>query len=103
MRFYLFIFIFILGCGVSDESFEQDWRTFVAENNSCENADQCVAVFPGCPMGCWTAVSKSAEQAAKSEAAELVSSYENGGESCLYDCDVAPALVCESEKCAFQK
>lgn len=106
MRFSILFFLTFMGCGESAESAESidaDWKVFVADNNTCQSADQCVVVFPGCPLGCGTAVSKSAENEAIIEAGELIRSYQRDGRACNYGCVETPAVVCESNACDFQK
>ncbi len=96
-------FVAALGCGASEEKVGEEWEEFVSEHNACEDADECVAIYPSCPLGCHTAVAAEHEEAAMEKAAQLVSRYERGGRACAYDCIETPPLVCESGRCSFSE
>ncbi len=74
------------------------WDTFVEAHSACADVSDCALVYPGCPLGCASAV--SAEHAAEAEAYadELVSAYQAGGGGCVYDC-AAFALACTAGQC----
>lgn len=92
--------VFMTGCAISDERAEERWDDWVDANNSCETADDCVVVYPGCPLGCFTAVSADSEQASRDEAERIVSAYERGGRSCDYDCIGAQPPTCDDGVCS---
>jgi hypothetical protein len=101
MKRIVIAMLFVL-VGCSEEVVTQDWETFVAENNACEVAEDCVVVFPGCPLGCFDAVNKEAEEAANQKAEELIGLYEAGGRACAYGCLAHDAPTCEAGKCSVQ-
>ena len=84
---------------VSEEGAERRWQRFVDDHNSCETVDDCVVVYPGCPLGCWEAVSAEHEDAAIKKAEKIVKSYERGGRACAYGCVSAGELSCNSGIC----
>lgn len=88
------------GC-VSEEKVEEDWAAYVEEHNACDTADDCAAISPGCPLGCYVAVSAEDVTAAEEEAARLIDRYERSGRACDYSCLETPPLVCEAGHCAF--
>lgn len=97
-RLSLLALLALSACVPSEDQVQQEWDAFVSENNSCETVDDCVVVYPGCPLGCGTAVSASAEAEARALGESLIAEYERGGQECLYDCaGFEPA--CESGAC----
>lgn len=91
----------LVGCA-SEEAIQEDWDAFVAEHQSCEVAEDCVVIYPGCPLGCFVAVSADAEQEAIDEAEKLISRYERGGRVCMYDCLAAGEPTCDAGVCAVE-
>jgi len=87
------------GCA-SEERIQDQWDDWVDENNTCEVADDCALVYPGCPLGCFTAVSADAVDAADEKADDLIRRYELGGRACDYDCMAAGEPVCDAGVCA---
>ncbi len=98
MRFWILCTV-MGGCAISSERAEERWDESVDANNSCETADDCVVVYPGCPLGCFTAVSADAEQQATAEAQSIVDAYERGGRSCEYDCLGSLPPTCDAGVC----
>jgi hypothetical protein len=93
--------IFVMfGC-VSEERTQEKWDEFVADNNACASADDCAIVYPGCPLGCYTAVSADRRSAAEAKAASLIDGYERSGRACDYSCLEPPPLVCDAGHCGF--
>lgn len=88
------------GC-VTEEGIQQKWDDYVADHNSCQAASDCVSIYPGCPLGCFEAVSASDKSDAEAEAARLVDKYESGGRACDYSCVEPGPLVCEAGHCGF--
>jgi hypothetical protein len=90
----------VAGClPASEQSIQEEWEEWVAEHDTCAVAEDCVLVYPGCPLGCWAAVSVDAEQEATDLAADLIDDYERGGASCDYSCVQAEA-TCDAGTCA---
>lgn len=55
-------------------------------------------LWPGCPLGCGSAVSADAQVQASALAESLLDRYERGGQSCDYDCP-GLELACEDQTC----
>lgn len=97
--FFLFA---VLGC-VTEEGIQEDWDDWVADHNACATADECVAVYPGCPLGCYAAVASEHEAEAVDHAESLVNRYERGGRACAYSCVEPGALACIDGACGFEE
>ena len=102
-RIKLLAVVFIVSCGASEESVEADWNAFLSQNQSCEADTDCVVVYPGCPLGCYAAVSASSEAAANAEADRLIAKYERGGRACAYGCVEAGEPVCSAGMCTLSE
>ncbi len=97
-RLSLFALLLLSACVPSEAEVQDQWDQFVSENNSCQTVDDCAMVYPGCPLGCGTAVSASAEGEARALGESLIAEYERRGQECVYDCaGLVPA--CESGTC----
>ncbi|MCO4744392.1 MAG: hypothetical protein KC912_06360 [Proteobacteria bacterium] len=90
----------LVGCG-SETAVQERWDDWVAEHNTCDVAEDCAAVFPGCPLGCYEAVNASFEEEADAMVDRLIRRYESAGRSCAYDCIEMPALTCDAGVCGF--
>jgi hypothetical protein len=89
---------FLSACAPTSEEVGARWNAFVEARSGCTNVSDCVLVYPGCPLGCASAVSAEHEAEAKAYAEELVSAYQAGGSGCVYDC-AAFALACTAGQC----
>lgn len=89
----------LLGCGRSEEDIQAEWDETVAASNACQTAAECVLVWPGCPLGCFTAVNSSKKAELEAKAAELIDEYESGGVACEYGCVAPGPLECVGGKC----
>ena len=98
---HLITFILLSGCAPSEEIIETDFDRWISEHNQCETVDDCVEIYPGCPLGCATAVNTSYEEDALTKASELISEYEIGGQSCNYDCIVPKRIECAAHTCTI--
>lgn len=78
---------------------QAEFDAFVERNNACTQADECVVVYPGCPLGCFVAVNETRADATRDKASALVDEYESGGQACAYDCMAPGAPRCESGHC----
>ncbi len=90
----------LVGCA-SEEQIQARWESFLDENTSCEVAEDCALVSPGCPLGCATAVRADAVDEAEELAARLIRQYEAGGRSCAYDCVAFEGVTCDAGRCAL--
>lgn len=87
-----------LAACASEEKLQEEWDGFVADHATCEAPEDCVLVYPGCPLGCADAIQSEATQEATELAAKLVSRYERGGRACAYDC-LAFTADCQAGTC----
>lgn len=87
-----------LAACASEEKLQAEWDGFVAEHATCEVPEDCVLVYPGCPLGCADAIQSDAAQEATELAAKLVSRYERGGRACDYKC-LAFTADCQAGTC----
>jgi hypothetical protein len=46
----------LAACAPSEEEIQREFDDVVAGANACETADECVLVYPDCPLGCFVAV-----------------------------------------------
>lgn len=94
-------FLLLLGaCAPSEDEIQEEFDAEVAGARACEQASDCVAVVPGCPLGCWVVVSKAAQARIERKARELIEEYESGGAACDYECTQAPAVACSAGLCS---
>lgn len=94
----LFFLLPLAGCLSSDAAGDR-WDDWVDEHNSCEAPEDCVVVYPGCPLGCGSAVNADYEDEANDKADDLVSRYEMPGRSCDYDCMADRGADCVDSVC----
>lgn len=87
--------------GCSDEKVTEQWDAWVEDNNTCEAVDDCELVYPGCPLGCASAVNVDAVDEAYEKSDALVRRYEFGGRSCDYDC-AAAEVACDAGTCVVE-
>jgi hypothetical protein len=86
------------GCAPSEEEVMAEFDEFLATRVACDAVDDCVLVFPGCPLGCAVGVNRGAAGEVEQKAEELIADYESGGRSCDYEClQLEPA--CEAGRC----
>lgn len=85
-RLSLLALLSLAACAPSEAQIEAQWDEFLSENQSCETVDDCVIVYPGCPLGCGSAVSVGAEEEARELADSLVNRYSRLHGECMYDC-----------------
>jgi hypothetical protein len=88
------------GCAPSEEEIQEEFEAEVAGSRACEQASDCVAISPGCPLGCWVVVSTTARDRVTRKARELIEDYESGGSACDYGCIEAPAVACSAGACS---
>lgn len=93
--------IAVFGCATFD-GVERDWDDYVAEHNACELPEDCAVVYPGCPMGCFTAVNAEHATEAQAYAQELSARLQRSGSACDYDCLPHGAPRCESGRCVVE-
>jgi hypothetical protein len=88
-----------VGCGRSEEDVQKEFDAFVAEANACQQDADCVLVSPGCPLGCFVAVSSAKKAEVEEKARELIDEYQAGGQRCDYDCIAPGAITCAAGRC----
>ena len=68
--------------------------------NHCETAEECVVIYPDCPLGCWTVVNASEEDRIR----DLVESFhdQQTGERCMYDCPAHSEPTCDNGACVVE-
>ena len=94
-------FLLLFGaCAPSKAEIQEEFDAEVAGSRACEEASDCVAVSPGCPLGCWVVVSTAARDRVTRKARELIEEYESGGAACDYECTEAPAVACSAGACS---
>lgn len=81
------------------ESVQRDWDAFLLDHQHCEEAAECAVVYPGCPLGCFTAVRADAVDEAEALATELIDRYERLGRSCSYSCAEHTEPACVQGSC----
>jgi len=100
--FYKTVFIIALilsACAPSAEEIRSDFQEKLAECVSCEKAEECVIIYPGCPLGCHVAVNIEFSEELNEYAKSLIADYERGGASCNYGCLAPGAVVCTENTC----
>lgn len=102
MRHLWVVSVVLFGCGASEQSVSDRWDDYVDEHNTCIDANDCAVVYPGCPLGCFTAVSSDNVAEAEAEAERLVRAYERWGRRCDYDCLPNISPTCEAGRCDVQ-
>ena len=84
------------------DDLKADFDAFVEANNSCATDTDCALVSPGCPLGCYAAVSTTSVDATEAKAEDLVDQYESGGRACNYLCQTPGPVRCEEQRCTIE-
>jgi hypothetical protein len=83
-----------VGC-VTERSFERA----VEDANYCETAEECVELYPGCPLGCVVLVNEAEE----ADIQKMIDRYDRQHrDTCIYDCAGLGAIRCENERCVAE-
>jgi hypothetical protein len=101
LRRSLLLLALLASCGASEEDVMRRFAAYVAGANHCTAVTECAVVFPGCPLGCATAVRADRAADVERTAKSLIAEYERGGARCVYDCNVPKDLVCAEGRCGF--
>lgn len=88
-------------CTPTEEQVNADFDDALASTPDCTTDEECVVIYPGCPLACFTAVHRDEEQAMKDVAADLIEAYEAGGQACAYDCLQPEDPICEESRCTI--
>lgn len=88
----------LLVCSCSMEQIDRQWDTWVDEHNMCEVVQDCVLVYPGCPLGCYAGVSVEHEDEANRLADDLINRWSMGTRDCAYDC-ISAEVECVDQVC----
>lgn len=96
----LFPLLLLVACA-SEEDVQAQWQEFLADHRACEVDEDCVLVYPGCPLGCYDTVAAEHAEEAEETADRLIRRYETFGRSCSYDCIAAPDPFCAAGTCAL--
>lgn len=91
----------LCGCR-SMEAIQADFDAYVETVNACGDDAECTVIYPGCPLGCFTAVRVDRREEAEAYARNLVASYELGGPSCEYDCLAHDPARCDEGHCLVE-
>lgn len=66
------------------------------EANYCEATDECVSVYPGCPLGCERLINTHERERIES----LIERYhKTHRDTCVYDCVGLVNIRCEAGRC----
>jgi hypothetical protein len=90
------VLLFVSACSM--EQIDREWHGWVEGHSQCEVVQDCVQVYPGCPLGCSAGVSVEHEDEANRLADDLIARWSMGIQDCAYDC-VATELDCVEERC----
>lgn len=94
--------VFLIGCGSDsgsgDIDIQNNFTQEVDRSNSCATDNDCVLVYPGCPLGCGVAVNVGAEEKVRNLAAEIIDSHNKNNPACAYSC-MALYTVCYIDTC----
>lgn len=91
-----FALAFMLGCGPSAGEVEQA----IEEANYCSAPEDCVVLYPGCPLGCYAVVNQAEETAVQS----MIDDYfDTHGHMCDYDCIAIGEPRCENSRCVVEQ
>ena len=74
----------------------------VLESNYCEVSNDCVNIYPGCPLGCNAVVNKVHKEDVENTAARLRSKQSRGGGACEYSCPPPGLPVCKENACTTE-
>ena len=101
MRRQVAFFVLLMGCAApSEHEVQAAFHSFVASHNRCERDEDCALMFPGCPLGCYAAVHRSAVEEAEQVARGLIADYEAPGRACFYQCIADCGVRCAENVCA---
>ena len=78
----------------------QEFQAFVSKNQACSADDQCELIMPGCPFGCYAAVSASAKPAVQKKLADLHAQMQP---RCAYRCIGPPKVECQKGVCSLRE
>ncbi len=90
--------LLLLLSACSMEQIDREWDAWVEDHNQCEVVEDCVLVYPGCPLGCYTAVNAEHEDEAARLADDLIARWSMGARDCAYDCTSAE-VDCVEDVC----
>ena len=88
----------LFGSACSMEQIDREWDSWVGEHDQCEVIEDCVLVYPGCPLGCYAAINGEHEAEANRLADDLINRWSMGTRACAYDCISAEA-ECVDDRC----
>jgi hypothetical protein len=99
IRFFapLLVLVVVLAAGcLTEEAVEAEFD----DANYCESSDECVVLYPGCPLGCWTAVNEAEED----RIADLIDDFfaQQTGAECAYDCAAHKDPRCLDGECVVE-
>lgn len=79
---------------------EDSVRAEFDDANYCETAEECVVIYPGCPLGCWAEIN----EAEVGRINDLVDDYhaQQSGTECLYDCPAHSEPICDNGRCVVE-
>jgi len=88
-------------CRERNAALRPAFEKLVSEHNGCLHSPDCAVVAPGCPLGCYVAVSRSDVPMIESRGRELVEG--NGPDCrCMYKCPPEPRSSCTNERCTTE-
>ena len=84
---------------LTEESAARLFNNIVDTYNECTTDNECMVLYPGCPLGCGAAIHTIHEQAVRDAADELMTRYNQQNQpSCAYICmPIYP--ICHEGEC----
>jgi hypothetical protein len=89
----------LMGCASSEGEVRAEFQAYVAGANKCTVAAECAVAWADCPLGCFAIVRADRKDDVERKARQLVSDYERGFQSCVYDCRAPGPLACIDQRC----
>lgn len=94
--------ILLMSC-VSQRALQEEWEAFAAEHRDCEVDEDCLLVYPGCPIACVDVIALSAAEEANQLAIELHTRADKGGRDFRCECAASGEAICDEGTCAISE
>ena len=98
IRQTFFLAVLLLASACSIEQIDREWDGWVDDHSQCEVTEDCVLVYPGCPLGCSSGVNAEYEDEANRLAEDLINRWSMGTRDCAYDC-ISSEVECVDDRC----
>ena len=83
----------------SEDAHMEQFQRMMQQNQACEKDSDCELIMPGCPFGCYAAVSATSKESVQKKLADL---HKRLSPRCVYRCVGPPTVECRQRSCALR-